>query len=114
MKSIVDILVAFDQGAKAKCVELGFDDMDDFADYAVGKMNTVLANSQLDDQFCYRLAGVVGIDGSWSAINNELLLSMRTREGKFAKLPSRVRMLSSSSLLIADHAPSISTTPARR
>ena len=85
-KSIVDILVAFDQGAKAKCVELGFDDMDDFADYAVGKMNTVLANSQLDDQFCYRLVGVVEIDGSWSAINNELLLSMRAREGKFAKL----------------------------
>ena len=85
-KSIVDILVAFDQGAKAKCVELGFDDMDDFADYAVGKMNTVLANSQLDDQFCYRLAGVVELDGSWSVINNELLLSMRAREGKFAKL----------------------------
>lgn len=85
-KSIVDILVAFDQGAKAKCVELGFDGMDDFADYAVGKMNTVLANSQLDDQFCYRLAGVVEIDGSWSAINNELLLNMRAREGKFAKL----------------------------
>ena len=85
-KSIVDILVAFDQGAKAKCVELGFDDMDDFADYAVGKMNTVLANSQLDDQFCYRLAGVVEIDGSWSVINNELLLSMRAREGSFAKL----------------------------
>ena len=85
-KSIVDILVAFDQGAKAKCVQLGFDGMDDFADYAVGKMNTVLANSQLDDQFCYRLAGVVEIDGSWSAINNELLLSMRAREGAFAKL----------------------------
>lgn len=85
-KSIVDILVAFDQGAKVKCVELGFDGMDDFADYAVGKMNTVLANSQLDDQFCYRLAGVVEIDGTWSVINNELLLSMRAREGKFAKL----------------------------
>ena len=85
-KSVVDILVAFDQGAKATCVELGFDGIDDFADYAVNKMNTVLANSQLDDQFCYRLAGIVEIDGSWSAINNELLLSMRAREGKFAKL----------------------------
>ena len=85
-KSIVDILVAFDQGAKAKCAQLGFDGIDDFADYAVGKMNTVLANSQLDDQFCYRLAGVVEIDGSWSTIGNELLLSMRAREGKFAKL----------------------------
>lgn len=85
-KSVVDILVAFDQGAKAKCVEFGFDGMDDFADYAVNKMNTVLANSQLDDQFSYRLAGVVEIDGSWSVINNELLLNMRAREGKFAKL----------------------------
>ncbi len=85
-KSIVDILVAFDQGAKAKCVELGFDGMDDFADYAVGKMNMVLANSQLDNQFSYRLAGIVEIDGSWSAINNELLLSMRARDGAFAKL----------------------------
>ena len=62
------------------------DGMDDFADYAVNKMNTVLANSQLDDQFCYRLAGIAEIDGSWSVINNELLLSMRTREGRFAKL----------------------------
>lgn len=85
-KSIVDILVAFDQGAKAKCVQLGFDGIDDFADYAVNKMNTVLANSQLNDQFEYRLAGVVEIDGSWSKIDNALLLSMRAREGKFAKL----------------------------
>ena len=85
-KSIVDILVAFDQGAKTKCAELGFDGIDDFADYAVNKMNTVLDNSQLSDQFEYRLAGVVEIDGSWSKIDNALLLSMRAREGKFAKL----------------------------
>ena len=85
-KSVVDILVAFDQGAKAKCTQLGFDGIDDFADYAVNKMNTVLLNSQLDDQFCYRLVGVVEIDGSWTAINNALLLSMRAREGKFANL----------------------------
>ena len=85
-KSIVDILVAFDQGAKTKCVQLGFDGIDDFADYAVNKMNTVIANSQLNDQFEYRLAGVVEIDGSWTKIDNALLLGMRAREGKFAKL----------------------------
>ena len=85
-KSIVDILVAFDQGAKAKCTELGFDGIDDFADYAVNKMNTVLENSQLNDQFEYRLAGVVEIDGSWTKIDQALLLSMRAREGKFSKL----------------------------
>ena len=89
-KSIVDILVAFDQGAKAKCADLGFDDIDDFADYAVNKMNTVLDNSQLSDQFEYRLAGVVEIDGSWTTIDQVLLLSMRAREGKFAKL-SQIR-----------------------
>ena len=67
-KSIVDILVAFDQGAKAKCVELGFDGMDDFAD------------------FCYRLAGVVEIDGAWKEINGALLGSLRAREGSFSRL----------------------------
>lgn len=85
-KSVVDILVAFDQGAVARSATLGYETIEDFADYAVGKMNTVLANSQLDDQFCYRLVGVIEIDGSWSTINNELLLSMRAREGAFAKL----------------------------
>ena len=85
-KSIVDILVAFDQGAKARCAALGFDGIDDFADYAVGKMNNVLVNSQLGDQLCYRLAGIVEIDGTWTAIDNALLLSMRAREGAFARL----------------------------
>ena len=85
-KSVVDILVAFDKGAKAKSSELGYETIEDFADYAVNKMNTVLANSQLDNQFCYRLVGVVEIDGTWTAIDNPLLLSLRAREGKFAKL----------------------------
>ena len=85
-KSVVDILVAFDQGAKARCATLGFDGIDDFADYAVNKMNTVLANSQLDDKFCYRLVGVVEIDDKWSAINGALLGSLRASEGKLAKI----------------------------
>ena len=85
-KSVVDILVAFDQGAKAKCTTLGFDGIEEFADYAVNKMNTVLANSQLDDKFCYRLVGVVEIDDKWSAINGALLGSLRASEGKLAKI----------------------------
>ena len=85
-KSVVDILVAFDQGAKVKCAQLGFDSIEEFADYAVAKMNTVLANSQLDDKFCYRLVGVVEIDDKWSAINGALLGSLRASEGKLAKI----------------------------
>lgn len=85
-KAVVDILVAFDQGAKAKCTELGFDGIDDFADYAVNKMNMVLVQSQLDDLFCYRLVGVVEIDDAWNKINDALLGSLRSREGSLAKL----------------------------
>ncbi len=85
-KSVVDILVAFDHGAKAKCAALGFDGIEDFADYAVAKMNTVLSNTQLDGQFCYRLAGVAEIDDTWSAINDTLLQSLRNRSGKLAKI----------------------------
>jgi hypothetical protein len=84
---VVDILVAFDQGAKAKCAALGFDGIDEFADYAVAKMNTVLANSQLDDQFCYRLAGIAEIDDKWTAVTGELLGGLRMGDGKLAKLP---------------------------
>ena len=85
-KSVVDILVAFDQGAVAKSAALGYASMEDFADYAVGKMNMVLANSRLDDKFCYRLAGVAAIDGAWTAVNSSLLAKLRTREGAFAKI----------------------------
>ena len=85
-KKVVDILVAFDQGAKARCTELGFDGINDFADYAVNKMNMVLVQSQLDDLFCYRLVGVVEIDDAWNKINDALLGSLRSREGSLAKL----------------------------
>ena len=90
-KSVVDILVAFDKGAKTWAENGsnwggGGDSIEEFADYAVNKMNMVLANSQLGDKFCYRLVGAIEIDGSWSAINDILLQSMRAREGAFAKL----------------------------
>ena len=85
-KAVVDILVVFDQGAKAKCEPLGFEGMDEFADYAVNKMNMVLANSQLNHLFSYRLVGVVEIDGAWREVNGALLGSLRTREGCFSRL----------------------------
>ena len=99
-KSVVDILVAFDQGAKdwvesgkSKESEEGDtigDTILDFADYAVNKMNTVLQNSNLLDTFCYRLVGVTEIDDTWSQINQDLLGSLRTRAGALSKI-SRLR-----------------------
>ena len=85
-KSVVDILVAFDQGAVAKSSELGYDTIEDFADYAVNKMNMVLEKSQLLDTFSYRLAGVTEIDDTYTSIGNSLLGNLRTRAGALAKL----------------------------
>ena len=81
-KSVVDILVAFDLGAKA-WVEGGGringDTITNFADYAVNKMNMVLEKSQLDDKFFYRLVGIVEVDASYDIINNKLLDALRLR-----------------------------------
>ena len=90
-KSVVDILVAFDKGAKA-WAEQGSnwgsqgDSIGEFADYAVNKMNMVLERSQLLDMFSYRLAGVVEIDDTYTIINQSLLGNLRTRAGALAKL----------------------------
>ena len=82
-KTVVDMLVVFDQGAKA-WVESGTiwkdgDTIEEFADYAVNKMNMVLEKSQLDDKFFYRLVGVVEVDASYDVIDNNLLNSLRLR-----------------------------------
>ena len=81
-KAVVDILVAFDQGAKA-WVEGGGrvagDTITNFADYAVNKMNMVLEKSQLDDKFFYRLVGIVEVDASYDVINDNLLNALRLR-----------------------------------
>ena len=82
-KAVVDILVAFDQGAKA-WAESGAiwkdgDTIEEFADYAVNKMNMVLEKSQLDDRFFYRLVGVVEIDEFYDVINDNLLNALRLR-----------------------------------
>ena len=65
-KSVVDILVVFDQGAKAWAEKgsnwgNGGDSIEEFADYAVNKMNMVLEKSQLLDTFSYRLAGLTEV-----------------------------------------------------
>ena len=78
-KAVVDILVAFDQGAVLKSAALGYDTITNFADYAVTKMNTVLENSQLDDKFFYRLVGVIEVDATYDVINNDLLNALRLR-----------------------------------
>ena len=90
-KDVVDILVAFDQGAKAWAEKgsnwgYGGDSIEEFADYAVNKMNMVLEKSQLLDTFSYRLAGVTEIDDTYTSIGNSLLGNLRARVGALAKL----------------------------
>ena len=90
-KSVVDILVAFDQGAKAWAEkgsnwgDIG-DSIEEFADYAVNKMNTVLEKSQLLGVFSYRLAGVVEIDDTYAKIDQTLLGNLRTRADALSRL----------------------------
>ena len=90
-KSVVDILVAFDKGAKAWAENgsnwgNGGDSIEEFADYAVNKMNMVLEKSQLLDTFSYRLAGVTEIDDTYTSIGNSLLGNLRARVGALSKL----------------------------
>ncbi len=58
----VDILVVFDTAAQSWCSRNGTT-MTAFANTAVAKMNTALANTGLDSSFRYRLAGAWGISG---------------------------------------------------
>jgi len=82
-RAVVDILVAFDQGAKAWAENTanweGGDTIEEFADYAVNKMNMVLEKSQLLDKFSYRLVGIVEVDATYTIINNALLEALRLR-----------------------------------
>ena len=90
-KDVVDILVAFDKGAKA-WAENGSnwggrgDSIEEFADYAVNKMNMVLEKSRLLDTFSYRLAGVTEVDATYTSIGNQLLGNLRARVGALSRL----------------------------
>lgn len=81
-KAVIDVLVAFDRGAKT-WVENGNrisgDTITNFADYAVNKMNYVLEKSQLLDKFSYRLVGVVEVDATYDVVSQELLGALRLR-----------------------------------
>ena len=86
-KKVVDILVAFDCGAKAWAESANWPDGDtieEFADYAIAKMNYVLEMSQLLDRFCYRLVGVVEVDATFPKIENSVLLELSAGSGAFA------------------------------
>ena len=85
-KSVIDILVAFDRGAKVWALANGYDSITDFADHAITKMNMVLKCSQLDDSFFYRFVGVTEIDDTYDVINNTLLEKLRTRSGSLSKI----------------------------
>ena len=78
-KTIIDILVAFDQGAIARAAAFGYSNTEEFADYAVDKMNMVLEKSQLLDKFSYRLVGIVEVDATYDVINDNLLNALRLR-----------------------------------
>ncbi len=90
-KSVVDILVAFDKGAKA-WVEGGncpdADTIEEFADYAINKMNIVLQKSQLDHLFFYRLVGITQVNATYPNITNPILNSLRVGEAPFSHIPA--------------------------
>ena len=59
----VDILVAYDGNAATWADENG-GGITNFAEVSVQKMNMALANTDLDELFCFRLVGVVHVDVS--------------------------------------------------
>ena len=59
----VDVLVAYDQAADAWISGEGHTQTS-FAEFAVARMNVVLANSGLGDSFRFRLVGVVAVDAN--------------------------------------------------
>ncbi len=70
---VVDVLVAFDNGAKAWVEnEWDGDTLEECADAAVQRMNMVLANSGLGNTYSYRLAGVTVVDDTASAVDYAL------------------------------------------
>jgi len=72
-KCIVDVLVAFDQGAKTWAEAQGeWDKLEDCAEAAVQRMNMVLQNSTLGDDYSYRLAGITVLDDTDTDVGSAL------------------------------------------
>ena len=68
--TLVDVLVAFDRGALSYANKQG--GMTNFANVAVAKMNTALANSGLGSAFRFRLVGTVAVDESATDVHEGL------------------------------------------
>ena len=112
---IIDVLVAFDQGAKAWVESSEWPDGDtiaEFADYAVSKMNYVLEQSQLLDRFSYRLVGVVEVDATYAAVEQSVLLALQSGSGALAKVAAMREKCGAdtTTLLVNRTSPSSTTT----
>lgn len=60
--NVVDVLIAFDRSAMAWLAENGYGSRDEFAEICLRKMNWVLENSGLLDEFSFQLAGTAEVD----------------------------------------------------
>ena len=89
-KRVVDILVAFDQGAKAWALrdESEWDSLEDCADAAIQRMNDVLVNTKVDDKFLFRLVGTTEVDGEYNNITDAMLTDLRKGAAPFEKIPA--------------------------
>ncbi|MBQ4439774.1 MAG: leucine-rich repeat protein [Kiritimatiellae bacterium] len=66
----VDILVAYDSGASAWVEDNG--DITNFAIVAVSRMNTAIANTELDKLFRFRLVGIAQVEAATDSLETAL------------------------------------------
>ena len=83
-KTCVDILVAYDKNAATWAIGNG-GGVTNFAQMAVQKMNTVLANNGLDGYFRFRLVGVVSVS-EWSDNLGDTLFDVMAGNGGWAPI----------------------------
>ena len=67
--AVVDILVAYDNGAQAYVTNKGIT-LEAFAQTQIGKMNDVLATNKLDRYYSYRLAGTCKVDATYPTVES--------------------------------------------
>ena len=82
----VDILIAYDRNAAAYAMANG-GGITNFAQVAVAKMNTALANTGLDAYFRFRLVGVTTVSVSAGDVHSALY-AIRDREAGWADIPA--------------------------
>ena len=69
--TLVDVLVAFDRNAVIYANQSG-GGITNFANRAVAKMNTALANNRIDEQFRFRLVGAMAVDAKATDVHTAL------------------------------------------